>query len=190
MTQYARPDADQAVGSWTTAPLWSKVDDDISGGGTGDDVKIASDAVGNGSSTTNADLGLSILSDPVTDTGHILTVRWNNGGEGGSGRNIIGHCELWEGVPGTGTLRAEVAAPTLLGADTTEVATTHTLTSGEADAITNYGDLFIRLWGSGSGPGPSRSLQVEAVQFEVPDAAVSGWSTEHFKPRENVLLRR
>jgi len=160
MAQFARPDADQATGSWTTTPLWSKVDEGSDGGDT-----ITSDAVGNGVATTNADLRLSDVTDPAVSTGHIIRSRWASS----STRDITPTCELWLGIPGSGTLIATLTGATLL--DTTEVTDTHTLTGTEADNITDYTDLFLRLVGTGSGGGPSRSLVVEFCELEVPDVS-------------------
>jgi len=160
MAQFARPDADQAAGSWTTTPLWSKVDEGSDGGDT-----ISSDAVGSGSATTNADLRLSDVTDPVLSTGHIIRARWASS----STRDITPTCELWLGIPGTGTLIATLTGATLL--DTTEVTDTYTLTGTEADNITDYTDLYLRLVGTGSGGGPGRSLVVEFCELEVPDAS-------------------
>ncbi len=163
MVQFARPDADQAVNSWTVTPLWSKVDEGSDGGDT-----IASDAVGNNINTSNGDLRLSDVTDPAVSTGHIIRARWASS----SVRDIVPHCELWEGVPDTGTLRAALVGATLL--DATEVTDTFTLTGTESDSITDYTDLYIRLWGRGTGGGPDRALVVEFCELEVPDSLTSG----------------
>lgn len=163
MAQFARPDADQAAGSWTTTPLWSDVDE----GTPGDDVVITSDAVGNNTNTSNADLRLSNVVDPAVSTGHIIRARWNHDTPP---RSMAAHAELWQGIPDTGTLVASLDITPDVG--TTEVENTYTLTGTEADNITDYNDLFIRLWGRGTGGGPARSLVVEFVELEVPDAAV------------------
>lgn len=164
MAQILVPTSDQATGSWTTTPLWSKVDDDSTANPTGDGTLINSLAVGNNNNTTNADVKIATGTAPQAGT-QTLRVRWQNNGEGGAGRDIIGHCELWEGIPGTGTMRAEVTPPTLTSA-AGEVETTTSVTG-----ITDYSDLYIRLWGTGSGGGPSRSLGVDLVELEIPDAS-------------------
>ena len=163
MAQFARPDADQAANSWTVTPLWSKVDEGSDGGDT-----IASDAVGNNTNTTNADLRCTDVTDPVSDSGHIIRARWASSDTD----DMTPHCELWEGVPDVGTLRAALVGPEIV--DTTEQTDTYTLSAGEADSITNYADLYLRLWGRGTGGGPGRSLVVEFCELEVPDAPPSG----------------
>ena len=158
MVQFARPDADQAVNSWTTAPLWSKVDEGSDGGDT-----IASDAVGNNTNTTNADLRLTDVNDPLVATGHVIRARWASS----ASRDMTPHGELWEGVPDVGTLRASLDGAELT--TTTEQTVTYTLSAGEANSITDYTDLYLRLWGRGTGGGPNRSLVVEFGELQVPE---------------------
>ncbi len=165
MTQFARPDADQAANSWVTAPLWSKVEE----GSPGDATVITSNAVGNNVNTSNGDLRCDDVTDPASDSGHIIRAKMRHTE---SGRNMTGNVELWEGVPGSGTLRAALVQ--LLISDSTLTEYTHTLTSGEADSITDYTDLYIRLWGRGTGGGAVRSMLVDWCELEVPDAAASG----------------
>lgn len=162
MATYARPDADQATGSWTTTPLWSKVDEGSDGGDT-----IASDAVGNGIETTKADLRLSNPTDPGHPLAHILRCRWASD----SARDIDAICELWEGVPDTGTLIATLAASLT---DATEITSEYRLNPA-SEVISDYTDLYIRLYGTGVGGGPSRSLVVEFCELEVPDALTGGY---------------
>ena len=162
MAQFAVPDADQAANSWTTTPLWSKVDE----GTTGDDVLITSDAVANNTNTTNADLRLSNVTDPAVSTGHIIRARWLR--DQSAARTMAGHCELWQGVPDTGSLIASLDIDPDVG--TTEVEDTYTLSGAEADNITDYDDLYMRLWGRGTAGGPSRILSVEFCELETPDA--------------------
>lgn len=170
MVQLSMPDADQATGSWTTTPLWLDINDDLTAQPTGDGVVITSDAVGNNTNTSNADLRLSDVTDPEGNINHIIRARWNH--DQAASRTLAGHCELWEGVPGTGNLRASLDIDPDVG--TTETTDTYTLSGAEADAITDYADLYLRLWGRGTAGGPSRSLIVEACEFEVPDAPPSG----------------
>ncbi len=158
MVQFARPDADQAAGSWTSTPLWSKVDEGLDGGDT-----IASDAVGNNTNTTFADLRLSDVTDPVSATGHVIRVRWASS----ASSDMTPHGELWQGVPDVGTLRAALVGAELV--DTTELTHTLTLSAGEANSITDYTDLYLRLWGRGTGGGAGRSLVVEFCELEVPE---------------------
>ena len=158
MVQFARPDADQAANSWTSTPLWSKVDEGSDGGDT-----IASDAVGNNTNTTNADLRLTDVNDPLVATGHVIRARWASSDTD----DMTPHGELWEGVPDVGTQRASLDGAELV--DATEQTVTYTLSAGEANSITNYTDLYLRLWGRGTGGGQDRSLVVEFCELEVPE---------------------
>ncbi len=159
MAQFARPDADQAAGSWTVTPLWSKVDEGSDGGDT-----ISSELVANNIDTTKADLRLSDVTDPVSSTDHIIRARWASS----STRDITPSCELWQGIPGSGTLIATLAPAVLV--DATEITDTYTLSGAEADNITDYSDLYLRLGGTGFGGGPSRALVVEFCELETGDA--------------------
>ena len=164
MAQFVRPIADVDAGSWATTPFFSRINEDIGGGG--DDDVVTSDAVGNNTNTSDLDLeGTNTgITDPASQTGHILRVLWNSSATD----DMTGHFELWQGVPDTGSLIAEATVELV---DTTEVETATTLSAGEADAITDYNDLYFALWGRGTGGGPARSLVVDACELEIPDAA-------------------
>lgn len=167
-TQFARPDADQATGDWVSTPLWSKVDDDLTAQPSGDGVTI-NNGVNNANSF--ADLRLSDITDPQSSSGHIIRARWAKSSSGGT--SITAFAELWEGIPGTGSLRATLSAADPNPAEQTDI---YTLSVAEADAIGNYADLYIRLYQTGGGGSPSkrRGLIVEAAEFEVPEAP--SWS--------------
>ena len=115
--------------------------------------------VGNNTNTTNCDLKLSDVADPAASTGHIIRVRWRRD----TSKTMAGHCELWEGAPGSGTKRASIdVTPDVT---TTENLASLTLSAGEADSITDYNDLYLRLWGRGTQGGTDRALIVEACEF-------------------------
>lgn len=165
MAQILVPVSDEATGSWTVTPLWSKVDDDSTVNATGDDTTISSD---NNTAPDNADFGLSSGSDPAVSTDHVLRALWSKDGTGGHA--ITGVLELWEGVPDTGTLIATLSV-TDVGA--TEVEDTYTLSGAEADSISDYSNLYLRLsrqGDTGGQPATRRSLVVDLVELEIPDA--------------------
>ena len=162
MAQIILPVSDIAVGSWTTAPLWSKVDDDSVAQPTGDGVVATSDAVGNGSTTTLLDLELdTAATDPLSSIGHIIRCRWFRT----TSKSMQGTCELWQGVPGTGTLIATLQQTDVTA---TERVDTYALSGTEIDNITDYGDLHLRLYGDGNQNGGARSLVVELCELETP----------------------
>ena len=166
MAQFVRPIADVDAGSWDDSSIgdndgahWDELVAD-------DDSKTASDAVSNNVNTSDLDVeGTNTgITDPAVSTGHIIRVVWNSSATD----DMTGHAELWQGVPDVGSLIAEATVELV---DTTEVTTTNTLSAGEANAITDYNDLHFALWGRGTGGGPARSLQVDLLELEIPDAA-------------------
>lgn len=165
MAQILVPIADQATGTWSATPLWSKVDDDSTVNPSGDATTITSDT---NTSPDNADLQLATGEDPSQSVNHTLRARWNKSASGGHVINAV--LELWEGIPGTGTLRATL---TVNGIGEIEVESTYTLSGAETDSITNYSNLYLRVsrQGDTGGPGGSRrSLVVDLVEFQVPSA--------------------
>lgn len=162
MAQFARPSSDVATGGWTATPLWSKVDE----GSPGDDTVVTSD---NNTSPDNADFTTTDVSDPGSSTGHFLRAAWNKDASGGHVINAV--LELWQGVPDTGTLIATLSVSDI-GA--TEQEDSVELSAAEADAITDYTTLHLRLSRQGDvggNPNGRRSLVVDFVELEVPDAA-------------------
>lgn len=168
MAQILVPTSDQAVGLWTTTPLWSKVDDNSTLNPTGDGTVITSD---NNTSPDNADLKLSSGTDPASSVGHVLRARWNKGASGG--HVINAGARLYQGIPGIGTLIATLSVSAI--ADV-EVGSTYTLSAAEANAITDYAGLYLRVsrqGDTGGNPGNRRSLVVDLVEFEIPDAGAT-----------------
>lgn len=87
---------------------------------------------------------LTSVTDPVSSSGHI--VRWRRRAPVVGGASITLQVQLRQGYvnEGTpGTLIAERAATAVT--DTAFTADSITLSGAEADAITNYGDLFLRF---------------------------------------------
>jgi hypothetical protein len=168
MAQYVLPDADIATGSWTTTPLWSKVDDDSSANPTGDGTVITS---ANNTSNDTADFGLASATDP--DSGnHILRARWYRNTAGN--HDVYGELQLWQGTPGTGTQIATLTSANPI--ETSEVEDTYTLSAGEVSSITDYTDLSLRLirrGGTGGAPGGRESLIADLVELEIPDGTTT-----------------
>lgn len=165
MAQFLRPTGDQATGSWSSTPLWSKVDEGVA---SEDNVTIASD---DNTSPDDADFSCNSLSDPNVGTGHILRARWNKSAAGG--HSVTAVLELWEGVPGTGNLRATLSVTDI---SETEATDSYTLSGAEADSISDYTNLYLRVsrqGDTGGNPATRRALVVEAVELEVPDAGAA-----------------
>lgn len=155
MAQYARPDSDVTVSGWTPSTgstLYECIDE-----------SSASDAdyIHRVRADDTCEVGLSNVTDPVSSSGHVLRVRNQKNGAGS-----LGTCtaKLMQGAStiGTWTLTA--------GSIATDA---FTLSSGEADSITDYSDLRVQItvdWISGLTTG----LAVTWVEFEVPDAPAAG----------------
>ncbi len=160
MAQFLRPDADQATGAWASTPLWSKVEEGVAS----DDGTLITLASGNASNF--ADLRLDNATDPAVSTGHILRADWD---KVSGTRTLNGKLELWQGVPGTGSLVATLTTidPT---ADTDYQVS---LTGTEADNITDYTDLYLRVYYTYTGGGAPSDFAVDAVELEIPDAGTT-----------------
>jgi hypothetical protein len=87
---------------------------------------------------------LTALEDPVSSTGHIVRYRYGKDAAGGAQIDLTVQLRegyVSEGTPGT--LIATLGTHT----DISDTLTTEavTLSGGEADAITDYADLFLRF---------------------------------------------
>jgi hypothetical protein len=97
MAQFARPTSDVNVASWTTSPLWSKIDETVA-----DDLDfIQSDLVAFGNISTTAEIQLGAISDPVVNTGHVLRARCAVGF--GDGLDVV-QVDLFAGATSIATL--------------------------------------------------------------------------------------
>ena len=160
MAQFLRPDADQATGSWASTPLWSKVEEGVAS----DDGTLITLASGNADNF--ADLRLDNGTDPSVSTGHILRADWH---KVSGTRTINGQLELWQGVPGTGSLIATLTTVEP-SADTDYQVS---LTGTETDNITDYTDLYLRVYYDYTGGGAPSDFAVDAVELEIPDAGTT-----------------
>lgn len=168
MAQRALPSGDQATGTWVTTPLWSKINNGVD---APDDVDITSD---DNTAQDAADFTLTSVTDPEVSTGHRLRVLWHKDQSGGHQINPV--IELWQGVPDTGTM---IAQSTVTDVSDVENEHTYTLSAGEANSITDYTNLYLRLVRSGDTGGPQgnrRSLIVDEAELEIPDAPAGGIS--------------
>lgn len=157
MVQFARPISDlDNTGVWTTTPLWSDIDE----GGGGDGTVVVSDTTPVVTEPFTVDL--STIIDPTLPTGHILRIRWAKN-SGGAGNQTI-RIELRQGYV------SEASQGTLIATDDYSINSTTlrtdatTLSAGEANSITDYTDLQIRVMGVSS----NRALKVDFVELETP----------------------
>ena len=156
MAQFLRPNADVTVNDWTTAPLWSSIDEAVASD---------TDFISSDTGTSNAcEVGLLDATDPLSSTGHIVRYRYRKNAASGNARDIT--VSLYEGA----TLIAE---QTHTGISEVFTAGAFTLTATQADAIVNYNNLQLRFTPSGTtggSPGNRRSVQVSWAEVEIPDA--------------------
>lgn len=163
--QYSRPSADLTIGLWTdngggSTNIYLAIDE-VTASDTdyiqSKDIKL--------SQTDTADIRLSSVTDPQSSTGHIVRYRYQADGNAGNPMNLT--VELREGDSTTSNLIASQAHSSIPVGWTDG---SFTLTTTEADNITNYGNLFLRFVASAGGGGVKRRAQVSWAEFEVPDA--------------------
>ena len=158
MVQIARPDSDISAGSWTLegstaeGTIWESLDEVSANDGTDYIESVGADHT--------CEVGLdNSITDPGGNTGYFLKCRIRGEGSGGPERCII---SLFEGA----TQRA------ISGSFTERAAwgdKSYTLTTGEADSITAFTDLRIKLTSDNLGGG--ETMWVTQAFFEVPDVA-------------------
>jgi len=159
MTQNAVPSADVSAGSWTTAPLWSKVDE-IPASDT-DFIALANNTTGACRVGTLKTTGGGAISDPFVHTNHVLRMRGKR--TGSKTTTIV--TSLYQGT----TLIASFSQN--LASSFTDYS--YTLTETQAGNITNYTDLRIDVNCSAS--GSNNAPNISAVSLDVPDvAAING----------------
>lgn len=155
LQQVGGPTSDIAAGSWTTAPLFSK----ISQGSPDDSTSIASEVLGVAGTTTVAKIGLGSLTDPVSSVGHAIYAR----------------AKATFTLGTTASLKVELRQSSTLIATLTAAALTssfafytYTLSSGETDSITDY--TALALWITGTfGVGNLGGVQVSWAKIQTPN---------------------
>lgn len=141
MPQFARPSADSLDGNWTK-----------SSGGNTDMYQMIDEAVVDDADFIQSELtpssspcvvALSPVTDPVSSSGHIVRYRYQKDAAGGAQINLV--VQLREGYVNEGTPGTLIASATHNNISDTITAGTFTLSGGEADAITDYADLYLRF---------------------------------------------
>lgn len=162
MTQYARPDGDI-----TTTGI---------GGGSYASINesSANDAdfiYGNENTSVTYECSLSNITDPSVNTAHTFSyrvVKLNNTTPDGEFNACYVTASLYQGS----TL---ICADTQKKLDGTWTTYSKTLSTAEADTITDYTDLRLRFVSPASGGSPStrRAMGLSWAEFQTPDAAVT-----------------
>ena len=166
--QYLRPVGDNAGwnGSYTAIDETSASDSDFIY------------TIDNPNQGVDIELTNTGITDPVSSSGHI--VRWRKALiDGGSVASSAGtgcdlDVEIWQGVPDVGTLIKVIRLDDILDSDTSWTADSYTLSASEADAITDYNDLYIHFHGKGGGGAPSnrRGGGISWLEVQIPEASV------------------
>jgi hypothetical protein len=147
MAQTGRPASDITTGSWGTAPLWSKINEDS------DAVYISTTAA-----ASTGEVKLGTLSTPIGE-GHVVTIRAYAAGSGAAERlNTWG---LYQGSTAIATLNSSITRNSFN-------AYTITLSSAQIAAITNYTDLRVRFTAA---QAAGETLRVSNITFVIPDGA-------------------
>ena len=145
MPQFARPSTDTTRDNWLTAAdgttnIFNEIDE-----------SVASDADYIKTQLTPTNdvyvTKLTTVSDPVSSANHIVRYRYRK--ESAGGEQIDLTVQLRQGYTNEGALGTLIAAAThtnIGGGSWT--AGTFTLSGAEADAITNYADLYLRFVGN------------------------------------------
>ncbi len=161
MVQIARPDSDVSAGSWTLegssaeSTIWESLDEVSANDGVDYIESLAGDHT--------CEVGLdNSITDPGGNLNYFLRVRIQGNGSGGPERCIIA---LFEGA----TQRAISGNLTSRAAWSLE---SYQLTTIEADAITAFTDLRIKLISDNLGGG--ETMWVTQAFFEVPDVVAGG----------------
>lgn len=155
MPQFGRPSADISTGTWTTTPLWEKLDE------SSPDDTTTEVTTANNPSNVAFEVRVTGITDPEDNTGHVVRVRVKKSASGG--RTINFAFTLLQGSTTIATWSASNV--------TNSYATfTRNLTTGEAGNITNYADLRVRVSANNPDTGPGRSAQCTWIEMEAPDA--------------------
>ena len=144
MPSFGRPSTDTTLDNWqeddgTTVAIWDQIDE-----ATADDVDFIRTVL-----TPTSDVyvtKLTTLVDPLSSTGHVLRYRYGKDAAGGEQIDLI--VQLRQGYV------SEVSQGTLIRGDTYTnigvawIAAAITLSAAEADAITDYTNLYLRFVGN------------------------------------------
>ncbi len=141
MAQFARPNADASIGAY---------EDEL--GGTSDIFNSIDEASPNDSDFITSEFspssspyvcGLSSVTDPLSSIGHV--VRYRARKDPSTGAQIDLTVELREGYVNEGSPGTLIATDSQVDLPTAFTTFSFALSGGEADAITDYSDLFLRF---------------------------------------------
>jgi len=174
MAQYALPDSDVSELNWVQGAgdgdgdHFDELDEGFgagrgSGAGPDDATTYWNNNVANNTDPIRSTL--SNVSDPSSSTGHILRSR---------GRKNAAAGKQYDHTQTLFQSSTTIAASTLVNITEVFTTITYTLTSGEADSITDYTLLEVSYFSTPVGGGSARVPHCSAQEFECPDAAAAG----------------
>ena len=141
MAQFGRPSTDTTREAWTdqaagTTNIFQSIDEVVA-----DDADYIQSAL---APTTDAYVTkLTSVEDPQVSTGHIVRYRYQKDAAGGAQIDLVVQLRQdYVSEVAQGTL---IASATHTNIPTGWTAGTFTLSGAEADAITNYANLFVRM---------------------------------------------
>lgn len=144
MAQFARPSTDTTRDNWETET-----------GGTTNLFQQIDESVANDADYIRTQLTptndvyvtkLTSVTDPVSSSNHIIRFRYGKDASAGDQIDLI--VQLRQGYTNEGAMGTLIASTTLTNIGGFPLAGSFTLSGAEADAITNYGDLYLRFVGN------------------------------------------
>lgn len=147
MAQYAVPQGDITDGNWlnqagSATNMYQSIAPDTPGSiGAGDDTDYVESPLAPVNEACAFDL--STVEDPQSSSGHIM--RWRRGKNAAGGAAIDLTVQLRQGYTGEGAQGTLIRSVSDAGIPDAFTTTTATLSGAEADSITNYADLQLRL---------------------------------------------
>lgn len=176
MAQYSLPNGNSSSGTWTEGvgdadgDYFDELDEGFGAGrgtGSGPDGSSTFWKSANNPNPDALKVTMSTVTDPVSSSGHIA--RYEHGKNGTGGVQIDNTLNLLEG--------ASTRATHTYTNVTTFTSDSDTLTSGEADSITDYSNLLMEISSQIVGGGAARRGGISAFELEVPDASTAVFMT-------------
>ena len=141
MAQFGRPSTDTTRDNWeeddgTTTAIFDQIDEAVI-----DDADYIRTVL-----APTSDVYVSkftTLEDPVSSSGHVVRYRYGKSAAGGAQIDLT--VQLRQGYTNEGSPGTLIAAWTHTDISDTLTTAAQTLSGAEADSITNYADLYIRL---------------------------------------------
>ncbi len=141
MPQFARPSVDVTIDNWQTQAggttnLFQTIDES-----SADDADYVRSQL---TPTTDVYVvKLSSVVDPLSSTGHILRYRYGKDASSGDQIDIV--VQLRQGYTNEGSQGTLIASATHTNAAVFPTAGSITLSGAEADSITDYSNLYVRV---------------------------------------------